>query len=74
FAHDAEEQGELESTTKASLKQVLVSAATQGNEHRAPLEYKGRVQVTGNNSFPFSSHDNRHDICNAGEYFDLVSI
>lgn len=26
-----------------------------------------------NNSFPFSSHDNRHCLQNVGEYFDFVS-
>ncbi|NXB07017.1 TEX36 protein, partial [Cnemophilus loriae] len=73
FVHVGGEQGELESTTSASLKHVLNSAAALGKEHRMPLEYKARVQQAGNNSFPFSSHDNRHDICNAAEYFDLVS-
>ncbi|NXS35171.1 TEX36 protein, partial [Pomatostomus ruficeps] len=73
FIHAGEALSELESTTSASLKHVLNSAAALGKEHRAPLEYKAREQKAGNNSFPFSSHDNRHDICNAAEYFDLVS-
>ncbi|NWH97014.1 TEX36 protein, partial [Tichodroma muraria] len=73
FAPFGEEQSELESTTSASLKHVLNSAAALGPEHKMPLEYKARVQVAGNNNFPFSSHDNRHNICNAAEYFDLVS-
>ncbi|XP_005528923.1 PREDICTED: testis-expressed sequence 36 protein [Pseudopodoces humilis] len=71
FVHVGGEQGELESTTSASLRHVLNSAAAQGKEHRMPLEYRARVQEAGNNNFPFSSHDNRHDICNAAEYFDL---
>ncbi|NXO62015.1 TEX36 protein, partial [Phainopepla nitens] len=73
FAHGRDEQGELESTTSASLRHVLDSTAAQGREHRMPLEYKARLQQAGNDNFPFSSHDNRHDICNAAEYFDLVS-
>ncbi|NXU41144.1 TEX36 protein, partial [Drymodes brunneopygia] len=73
FAHVGDDPGELESTTSASLRHVLNSAAALGPEHRLPLEYKGREQKAGNNNFPFSSHDNRHDICNAAEYFDLVS-
>ncbi|NXD57257.1 TEX36 protein, partial [Corvus moneduloides] len=73
FAHAGDGQGELESTTSASLKHVLNSAAALGTEFRMPLEYKAREQKAGNNHFPFSSHDNRHDICNAAEYFDLVS-
>ncbi|NWR50040.1 TEX36 protein, partial [Regulus satrapa] len=73
FAHVGEEQRELESTTTASQKHVLNQAAALGPEHRMPLEYKARLQEAGNNNFPFSSHDNRHDICNAAEYFDLVS-
>ncbi|NWT87811.1 TEX36 protein, partial [Lanius ludovicianus] len=73
FAHAGDGQGELESTTSASLKHVLNSAAALGTEFRMPLEYKAQTQKAGNNNFPFSSHDNRHDICNAAEYFDLVS-
>ncbi|NXC08701.1 TEX36 protein, partial [Orthonyx spaldingii] len=73
FVHVGDDQSELESTTRASLKHVLKSAAAVGMGHRMPLEYKGREQKAGNNNFPFSSHDNRHDICNAAEYFDLVS-
>ncbi|NWW73044.1 TEX36 protein, partial [Climacteris rufus] len=73
FAHVGDYQSELESTTSASLKHVLSSAAALGKEHRLPLEYRAREQKAGNNNFPFSSHDNRHDICNAAEYFDLVS-
>ncbi|NWS31689.1 TEX36 protein, partial [Polioptila caerulea] len=73
FSQFEHEQGQLESTTTASLKHVLNSAAALGPEHRMPLEYKARVQEAGNNNFPFSSHDNRHVICNAAEYFDLVS-
>ncbi|NXL76919.1 TEX36 protein, partial [Leptocoma aspasia] len=73
FAHGGLEEEELESTTSASLKHVLNSLAAVGEEHRMPLPYKARVQKAGNNNFPFSSHDNRHDICNAAEYFDLVS-
>ncbi|KAF4787773.1 testis expressed 36 [Turdus rufiventris] len=71
FAHLGVEHGELESTTTASQRHVLNSAAALGKVHRMPLEYKARVQEAGNNNFPFSSHDNRHDICNAAEYFDL---
>ncbi|XP_041317061.1 testis-expressed protein 36 [Pyrgilauda ruficollis] len=72
FSHDDGAQlGELESVTSASLKHVLNSVAAVGQEHRMPLQYKARVQKAGNNNFPFSSHDNRHDICNAVEYFDL---
>ncbi|XP_066180527.1 testis-expressed protein 36 [Sylvia atricapilla] len=70
FVHEGE-QGELESTTSASLRHVLDTAAALGTEFRQPLEYKARVEKAGNNHFPFSSHDNRHDICNAVEYFDL---
>ncbi|NWV67487.1 TEX36 protein, partial [Malurus elegans] len=73
FIHVGEEQGELESVTSSALRHVLNSAAALGQEHRMPLEYKAREQKAGNNNFPFSSHDNRHDICNAAEYFDLVS-
>ncbi|NXY17022.1 TEX36 protein, partial [Atrichornis clamosus] len=73
FVHAGDCKCELESTTSASLRHVLNSAASQGMEYRLPLEYKGREQKAGNNNFPFSSHDNRHDICNAAEYFDLVS-
>ncbi|KAF2975102.1 hypothetical protein EK904_004157 [Melospiza melodia maxima] len=71
FTHDGLELGELESVTSSSLKHVLNSVAAVGQEHRMPLQYKARVQKAGNNNFPFSSHDNRHDICNAVEYFDL---
>ncbi|NXO26351.1 TEX36 protein, partial [Cisticola juncidis] len=73
FAHEGEQEGELESTTSASLRHVLDTAAALGTEFRQPLEYKARVEKAGNNHFPFSSHDNRHEICNAVEYFDLVS-
>ncbi|NXI20226.1 TEX36 protein, partial [Irena cyanogastra] len=73
FVQEESEQGELESTTSASLKHVLNSVAAVGKDHRMPLQYKARVQKAGNNNFPFSSHDNRHAICNAAEYFDLVS-
>ncbi|NXU17465.1 TEX36 protein, partial [Pardalotus punctatus] len=73
FVHIGECEGELESTTTASQKRVLSLAAALGREHRAPLEYKAREQKAGNYDFPFSSHDNRHDIRNAAEYFDLVS-
>ncbi|XP_053840393.1 testis-expressed protein 36 [Vidua macroura] len=71
FSHEGLEVGEMESTTSASLKHVLNSVAAVGQEHRMPLQYKARVQKAGNNNFPFSSHDNRHEICNAVEYFDL---
>ncbi|NWX26278.1 TEX36 protein, partial [Notiomystis cincta] len=73
FVHVGDNESELESTTSAALRHVLNSAAALGKEHRMPLEYKAREQKAGNNNFPFSSHDNRHDICNAAEYFDLVS-
>ncbi|NWV06971.1 TEX36 protein, partial [Ptilonorhynchus violaceus] len=73
FVHAGDDESELESTTAASLRHVLNSAAALGMEHRMPLEYRAREQKAGNNNFPFSSHDNRHDICNAAEYFDLVS-
>ncbi|NWV35350.1 TEX36 protein, partial [Grantiella picta] len=73
FVHTGDCEGELESTTSASQRHVLNLAAALGKEHRMPLAYKGREQKAGNYNFPFSSHDNRHDICNAAEYFDLVS-
>ncbi|NXM70729.1 TEX36 protein, partial [Serilophus lunatus] len=73
FPHIGACQHELESATSAALRHVLDSAAAQGKEFRLPLEYKARELKTGNKNFPFSSHDNKHRICNAAEYFDLVS-
>ncbi|NWI59788.1 TEX36 protein, partial [Calyptomena viridis] len=73
FAHNGVCQDELESTTSAALRHVLDSAAAQGTEYRLPLKCKARELKTGNKNFPFSSHDNKHCICNAAEYFDLVS-
>lgn len=46
FAHAGDGRGELESTTSASLKHVLNSAAALGTEFRMPLEYKAREQVS----------------------------
>ncbi|XP_066047694.1 testis-expressed protein 36 [Chamaea fasciata] len=70
FVHEGE-QGVLESTTSASLRHILDTTAALGTEYRQPLECQAPVEKAGNNHFPFSSHDNRHDICNAIEYFDL---
>ncbi|XP_027511133.1 testis-expressed protein 36 [Corapipo altera] len=71
FAHVGECQDEFETTTSAALRHVLDSTAAQGIDHRLPLEYKARDPKAGNKNFPFSSHDNKHSLCNAAEYFDL---
>ncbi|RMC11265.1 hypothetical protein DUI87_11383 [Hirundo rustica rustica] len=41
------------------------------NGAKKPSIQHGADWKAGNNHFPFSSHDNRHEICNAVEYFDL---
>ncbi|KFO85242.1 Testis-expressed sequence 36 protein, partial [Buceros rhinoceros silvestris] len=62
-----------ESETSSALKQVQDSGAARYIEDRLPRAYRTREQRAVNNNFPFSSHDNRHCLQNAGEYFDFVS-
>ncbi|XP_054238693.1 testis-expressed protein 36 [Indicator indicator] len=71
FAHAGAFQGQLESTTNSTLKQVYNLGASQYIEERLLPAYRAREQRAVKNNFPFSSHDNRHCLHNFGEYFDF---
>ncbi|XP_010142644.1 PREDICTED: testis-expressed sequence 36 protein [Buceros rhinoceros silvestris] len=71
FAHAGICLSQPESETSSALKQVQDSGAARYIEDRLPRAYRTREQRAVNNNFPFSSHDNRHCLQNAGEYFDF---
>ncbi|XP_068807254.1 testis-expressed protein 36 [Struthio camelus] len=65
FAHAGVCESRAESPAGSAPKQVRYV------EENLPPAYRARERQAVNNSFPFSSHDNRHCLQNVGEYFDF---
>ncbi|KAM6186233.1 testis-expressed protein 36 [Rhynchocyon petersi] len=70
FPHVGITQTTPESITSSTLKEPHKPHSAWQVERKLPPIYKVREQQAVNNSFPFSTHDNRHTFVNSGHYFD----
>ncbi|KAJ7325303.1 hypothetical protein JRQ81_018323 [Phrynocephalus forsythii] len=69
FSHIGSPNISPESLTATMQKQILNQEAARQIDKRLPQMYKVREKKPVN-TFPFSVHDNRHCLLNAGEYLD----